>query len=177
MALTGTATNRLGLKTFASGDRPDLYSNPGGLSEILAQLDTLGACCRAYHTLDQSTANATETTLAFNSERFDTDTIHDTATNNSRLTCRSAGKYQITAFVTWGANATGNRYISIHLNGGAVAIAAMRQLPVAGQETEMDLPTLYSLAVGDYLEVHAYQTSGGALNVRLNAEFMMARVG
>lgn len=39
MALTGTVTNRNKFKTFAAADRPDLYSNPGGLTEILTQID------------------------------------------------------------------------------------------------------------------------------------------
>lgn len=40
MSLTGTLT-RLGLKTFAGVDPPDLFGNPGGLSEIINQIDAL----------------------------------------------------------------------------------------------------------------------------------------
>ena len=35
--------------------------------------------------------------LSFDSERYDTDSIHDTVTNNSRLTCKTPGKYLIVA--------------------------------------------------------------------------------
>ena len=46
----------------------------------------------AYHNAAQSINTASETTLALNSERWDTDSIHDTAVNNSRLTCVTPGK-------------------------------------------------------------------------------------
>src|SRR5262245_1380457 len=56
------------------------------------------------HNANQSINTATDTVLAFNTERFDqcantADTMHDTVTNNSRLTCRYAGVYQITAHI------------------------------------------------------------------------------
>ena len=38
-ALSGTPTTLLGLKTFAAGDVPDLYSATGGLTEVLNQID------------------------------------------------------------------------------------------------------------------------------------------
>ena len=48
---------------------------------------------RVYNTGNLTITNATETALTYNSEHFDTDTIHDTGSNTSRLTCKTAGKY------------------------------------------------------------------------------------
>src|SRR5262245_40483526 len=62
---------------------------------------------RAYHSANQSINSGTNTTLNFDSERFDSDTIHDNVTNNSRLTCKTAGKYLICCNVRWASNATG----------------------------------------------------------------------
>ena len=77
---------------------------------------------RAYHNANQSIANNTVTAVALNSERFDQTAgaaaaHHDTATNNSRLTCLYAGIYQITAHAAWDSNATGLRKLFIRLNG------------------------------------------------------------
>ena len=72
---------------------------------------------RAYHNTTQSIPNATDTALAMNSEEYDTDTIHDTATNNSRLTFKTAGKYLVWAEIEWAANGTGERFVAIKKNG------------------------------------------------------------
>jgi hypothetical protein len=134
-------------------------------------------CARVSNTADQSIPHATLTALAFDTERFDTDGIHDTVTNNSRLTCKTAGKYQITAQVRWQSNATGYREIRIRLN-GTTQICIVRQ-GAHGLDMQV-VTTLYDLGVDDYVEVMVYQNSGGALNVekvaQYSPEFMMVKV-
>jgi hypothetical protein len=135
---------------------------------------------RVFHGVLQSLANATPTVLAFDSERFDTDVIHDTVVNNSRLTCKTAGKYLITGNVEFDVNATGFRAVSVRLNVGATVIAAQQQPATTGTTTIVSLSTLYDLAVNDYVQLFGYQNSGGALNVAVSAnyspEFGMVRV-
>ena len=135
---------------------------------------------RAYHNAAQSIANATNVALAFNSERFDTDTIHDTATNNSRLTCKTAGKYLVNANVSFAANATGFRQLTIVLNGVTEIAALWLPNQGAGLATTVVVSTLYDLAVNDYIQAFAYQTSGGALDVSVvgnySPEFSMVKV-
>ena len=41
------------------------------------------------------------TSLTFNSERWDTADLHETATNSGRLKAPAAGKYYIFANITW----------------------------------------------------------------------------
>jgi hypothetical protein len=142
-----------------------------------------------FHNTTQSLTSGTEASLAFNSERFDTagnvaSTQHDNATNNSRLTCRYAGKYQVSAHVEIAANATGIRYIAFRVNGTASQyIGQATLLGSASLAAALNLSSLIDLAVNDYVEVRAFQNSGGALNVtassstiRYAAEFMMVRV-
>jgi hypothetical protein len=134
---------------------------------------------RAYHNTTQSIPHNTDTALAFNSERFDTDAIHDTVTNNSRLTAKTAGKYMITGHMEMDANATGVRTMHIMLNG--TTVVAMQTGPgLSGNTAQMSVSTIYELAVNDYVELRVYQTSGGALNVTSTgnraAEFAMARI-
>lgn len=136
---------------------------------------------RAYHSADQSVANATLTALVLNSERFDTELIHDTVTNNSRLTCKTAGKYIITASAGFAANATGLRLIGIRLNGTTYIAQSVTNNVGAGQNTNMECSAVYDLALNDYVELIGYQTSGGALNVaalgNYSPELAMARIG
>lgn len=136
---------------------------------------------RVYHNANQAIANETPVTLDFNSERYDTDIIHDTVTNNSRLTCKTPGKYLINAQVEWvGASATGRRIAYIYLN-GTTPIAQITYDPTAAVNVRYAVTTVYDLAVNDYVTVVVYQTSGGNLDVvsgaNFSPEFMMQKVG
>lgn len=135
---------------------------------------------RVYHSAVQTIPNVTFTFLAFNSERWDTDNIHNPAANNSRLTCRTAGKYIIIGQVYFAANANGLRQAQIFLN-GATVLATVRDDPDSGLMWQRGVSTIYNLGVGDFVELNVYQNSGGNLNVTFYAqfspEFMMQRIG
>jgi hypothetical protein len=134
---------------------------------------------RAFHNTTQGTTNGTFLTLAFNSERFDqagnaASTMHDNATNNSRLTARHAGIFFISANLTWAANTAGDRQLYLRLN-AATDIARISGSPNPSTDLGQEVSTLYALAVNDFVEARAWQSSGGALNVS-SAEIMMVRV-
>lgn len=135
---------------------------------------------RVYHNASQSINDSTVQTLAFNSERYDTDTIHDNVTNNSRLTCKTAGKYLICFTIAFATNATGDRSINIMLN-GTTNIGSSRCKPAAATYTILTGATIYNLTVNDYVEMTVWQNSGGALNIigdsAYSPEFMMQRIG
>lgn len=144
----------------------------------LAEGYTEGA--RVYHNLDQSIPNITYTALALNTERYDTDSIHDNVANNSRLTCKTAGKYLIVANIRIVAGgAAGARTLVIRLNG--VTQIGRTSISASNLTFLRSVSTIYDLAVDDYVEVEVYQNSGGALDVTVNAnyspEFMMQRIG
>lgn len=124
---------------------------------------------RVTHNVDQSIPNGTVTTLAFNTESFDTDAIHDTVTNNSRLTCKTAGVYAIFGGLRFASNATGRRFALILLN-GITNIAVYSSNADAGGQHQMTISHMYKLAVNDYLELQVLQTSGGALNVDTSSD-------
>jgi hypothetical protein len=120
---------------------------------------------RVYHSSGQVITTSTETALNFDSERFDTDTIHDNATANTRLTCRTAGRYMITTSIGWDANATGIRYCLLRLNGTTYIARDVATLGHATVNTTHTLAAPYDLAVNDYVEVAVMQTSGGNLGI------------
>lgn len=130
----------------------------------------LGA--RVYNSANISIPNNSFTALTFDSERFDTDSIHSTVVNTSRLTIQTAGKYIIVGQVRFAAAAGGRRQIRIFLN-GATIISSVEPNVVADGTANPKLiaTTIYDLAVGEYVELEAFQDSGGAINVLTSANF------
>lgn len=137
---------------------------------------------RVFHNANQSIADAATTALAFNSERYDTDTMHDTVTNNSRITIKTAGKYAIGVVLEWAANATGERLVLLKANGASYIGAISQQaVSVASIPTRQNLVVDWDFSVNDYIEVEVRQVSGGALNVvsgsAYSPEFWAHRIG
>lgn len=136
---------------------------------------------RAYHNTTQSITTATVTALSLNSEHYDTDTIHDLVTNNSRLTCKTAGIYEVIGMVGFAANATGWRASAIRLNGTTYLAQERRMNIGAADAAYLQVVTRWPLIVNDYIELMVEQTSGGALSTvrtaNVSCEFMMTRIG
>lgn len=135
---------------------------------------------RVYHSVAQILPNASTTKLAFDSERWDSEAIHDPITNNSRLTCKTMGKYLIIANISIESNGVGRRSVQIKLN-DTTYIAAEEWDTNQIFATRGCILTIHELAVNDFLEVAVYQNSGGNLNAEAlsahSPEFMMERVG
>lgn len=154
-------------------DADKLISTDAGGFIDKSFFESIGA--RVYHSVDQSFANGAYAALAFNSERYDTDTIHSNVTSNSRLTCKTAGKYLIGGWMSFAASGIGARQGSIVLNGSATLDAEIIAASGTGSNTALSLSTVYELAVNDYVQLYAYQGSGMSLNVS-NPEFYMHRL-
>lgn len=123
--------------------------------------------CRVTNSADISINNTTATALTFNTETHDDGGMHSTTSNTSRVTVPSGGDgwYVITGNVEFKNNATGQRAIAILLNGTS-NIATQRAVSASSStNTQLSVATQYPLAAGDYIELTAYQSSGGALDV------------
>lgn len=122
------------------------------------QVKTKNPACRAYNSANVALTATTWTTITLNSERFDNDTIHDTSSNTSRLTCKTAGVYVITATIQ--TDSALGRYVGVRffLN-GATTIAYTSnfyQHTTADANNLSALSTVYKLAVNDYVEVQVW---------------------
>ena len=95
---------------------------------------------------------------------------------NDRITIGQAGFYNITANVSFATNATGRRLVQIFVNGadrGSVQMTAS-----TASTTIISVSTNIYLAATDYVEVHALQQSGGALNtVSVTGAYPVLSVG
>jgi hypothetical protein len=136
----------------------------------------------AYNNADQSLANDTDVALALNAEYYDTDGIHSTSVNTSRLTCQTAGKYLIWASVSFATNATGRRQVMVRKGGSVpLGITSLMAVTEVSRSTNLCVHAVADLAVGEYVELVARQTSGGSLAVTYAASntpmFGMVRMG
>jgi hypothetical protein len=112
---------------------------------------------------------ATLTAIPFNAERYDALALHDTATNNTRITPPVAGKYGIGGSAQFEISAVGSRELWIRLN-GTTPIAAVAAPPGFTREALLTVHTEYDFnGTTDYVELCAYQNSGGNLNVEVEA--------
>jgi hypothetical protein len=133
---------------------------------------------RVYNSASQSIPNNTDTVLAFDTELFDTDAMHDNVNNNTRLTCKTAGNYLIIANVGFTSNATGFRKLYLKIN-GSINDGLVSAMSVNGDQTFLATSVLRSMAVNDYVEAYVKQTSGEPLNAvsGIITSFNMVRVG
>jgi len=149
-----------------------INENTTKLAEILKY-----PAAKAYLTTAQSIANNTAGILYMNGVFFDSDNIYN-STSANRLTAKTAGLYDIKAFVTFAINSTGSRMVRISRNGSGEnnAIRQVFTASVAGEVTNVYANTLYKLNAGDFIIIEVLQNSGASLNI-LNATFEMVKVG
>ena len=136
---------------------------------------------RVYNDANISIANATEVALTFNTERYDTDSIHDTGSNTERLTCNTTGKYLISASLSFATDAGGSlRILRIYLNNTTIISQVWQPNSASGNNT-LESTCTYELSATNYVTAKVYQNSGGAIDASLVAnsspEFMMHRIG
>lgn len=178
---TGSAASPYSFSPILDPAASQLLScGPAGLLGQLPLELRIVPTCRVYHSLDQSIATGVTTVLSFNSERYDTDSMHSTVTNTSRITFTTAGVYVVTGGIEWDTNSDGRRAISIRLNGTDLLVRHV-SLPAGTSACSQATSTIYKFAAGDYVELLALHTvSGSSLSVlasgQYSPEFAAARV-
>lgn len=165
------------IRTDLVGSPIFTYSTENGWEQVPRMGAVTVPAVKAYATALQSIPNNVYTAIALNAERYDTDAMHDLAVNNTRLVCNTPGIYNIVGAVGGydSSNQVGFRYAAIRvtrtdatvefsslviLNATDVANGASMVIPVA---------STVKLGAGDYVELLARQTSGGALNATPDA--------
>lgn len=133
---------------------------------------------KVYNTAVQAIPNGVSTVVAFDAEIFDTDGMHDTVTNNSRITIKTPGLYSITAASDWAVNATGIRMLEIRKNGaGLPQEFAHQSTPSSSTYARQTMAVTLMLAAGDYIDLSVYQTSGSPLNLSGGAALSAVLIG
>lgn len=112
----------------------------------------------------QSIPNGALTPITFDSSVTDGYGGHSNVTNNSRYTAQVAGWYNILGVVAFSANNTGTRTAEVFKNGAGFAYSQDWFANNGANAAVAITFVKVQLAVGDYVELNGYQTSGGALN-------------
>ena len=129
----------------------------------------------------QSVADLTETILLWNTEQYDTNSIHDTSTNTDRMTVPTgkAGKWLVTGTI-YGSQLSGG-YLEIYLtvNGAAAAEPISSDGGSFKRSPTCILSRILDLSAGDYIRIVAYQgNNGGAKNLgNTNSRFQFTYLG
>ena len=128
--------------------------------------------CGVKKTSDQSINNSTATVISWDSENIDTNTMHDNSTNNTRITVPTGkgGYYLLTGGIAFNSNGTGNRVVRAYKNGSDLRWLAGVAAANAGNFTIVSFNQVFNLSAGDYIELYAFQSSGGALSVMSDPE-------
>lgn len=139
---------------------------PGDASRSL-YLTAIG--CDVYNSGAQSCANATWVAMTADSEVFDTNSLHSTSVNTSRITIPTGfdGIWLISAYTAHAFNAAGGRGLAIKKNGTSFELTNHQPAIAATYGNAITTCGTLSLAAGDYVEALTWQLSGGNLNCTL----------
>jgi hypothetical protein len=164
-----------------------IVDDPGGTPEnqkiTVSNLLTGGVdlipSARVYNNANIVVGTGADTLLTFNSQRWNTDDMHNTGVNPGRLTCKTAGIYHIHGQASFETSPTGVRQYWFVVS-GTTEIARDVWGP-DGNILRHSLSTVWELAVDDYVEFYVWQNSGGDQDVEYvtarSPEFMMTRIG
>lgn len=137
-------------KTWASGD----VLTAADLNTYVRDNVAFGANppkCRAFNSADQTIAIGGNFT--FDSESWDTDTMHSPATNPERITFTTAGLYVITGRVWLNFGSTAGFHLGLVHQRGATAITldADEKPGLAGLFLRYSLQAQYQMQAGDFV--------------------------
>jgi len=132
--------------------------------------------CRLWSTAAVSATTSTYTAMTWDSEDYDTDGMHSTSSNTSRITIATDGLYQLSGAIGWAASATGRRWQQWYKNGTTLGVD-YSLIVNAGSSSAIVCPAptvTVSLVAGDYIELFGWQDSGGSLNMNPTSSYSYA---
>lgn len=135
--------------------------------------------CSVSHSTNQTVSNNTRTAMLADTELFDNDSMHSTASQTSRITCQTPGRYLICATVRTGTNQTGHREVQIWVNG----VGTGDDYNIGRHDCAGDTSTVISgsravvLGAGDYIECTLEHNAGVDITTALEefAAYFMTR--
>jgi len=129
--------------------------------------------CHVYDNTTFVVPHNSATLITFAAEIFDTDTMHSTSTNPSRITFTTAGVYDVEAWFTIGQFTYTTLTLECRLNAGGVVGggSSIRSQPYDPNQTNMVSHIQRFFNAGDYIEYFITQNHGGATASLSSASF------
>lgn len=131
--------------------------------------------CLATNSTQSAVGSGSFTNTILDGEIVDTDSMHSTTVNNSRITINTPGLYRVWGCSAWAVDSTaGTRGGYIRKNGsiiveGTYALTGSAPSSSPGFTSVPLGPSAVQLAAGDYLELLVYQSSGSSLTLFTSA--------
>lgn len=122
---------------------------------------------RIHRDAVQVIVDSTSTSVMFDTELFDTYEYWNVA-QADRITFLIGGVYLIRAQVEWESNGTGVRKLDLNKPGAPAIIIGNNTKPAGVTAPFMltqEVTTFYDFAAGEFVNVKAYQNSGGDLDI------------
>lgn len=132
---------------------------------------------RVYKSGVQGIPATTWTIVTFDTESYDTDSMHDTVTNNERIVCQRAGKYHVFAQLRYAAG-TGWRTMALYNQDGDDVSWVFSTTSWGGNPTYLHASLVLDMAVGDYVYMRTYSTGAYNADSGENGTYLgMTRIG
>ena len=163
-------------RTWTAGEYPTAAQFNQDLRDNVSFLANPPAC-KVTDTGGQSVADDTDTLLLWDTEEFDTDTMHSTSVNPGRITFTRAGLYVVTANVIFPTNGNGYRHARIRANGTTTLAEDARTSASVVTNIGHSLSVLYKAAAAQYAEVLCRQTTTAALTTTADSNFSAVWIG
>lgn len=123
-----------------------------------------------YQATSQSFSNGIWAAVGLDATVQDTYGGHSNSTNNTRYVAQVAGTYEVCGTIAWPSNSTGARGCRLAKNGTAITGAATFTGTTTGDVYAITTPAFHvQMVVGDFVETHGFQSSGGALSSNVAA--------
>jgi hypothetical protein len=137
-----------------------------GVRDPLLFLMTAYPRVHAWSSTNLSFSDATTTLVTFNSENYDTDGMHSTSSNTSRITAVTAGLYEFRWFVRMASATYTQLDLDLRLNangasgGGSSILPSNLPFTSGGSFRLINFSYCQFMNAGDYHEAFVTQTSG-----------------
>lgn len=156
-------------RTWVTGELVTASIMNTHVRDNLSHLGTRPTCRAVMNGSPLSVPNSTDTLIPFDgTDLVDTDSMHDPASNNTRITFNTGGTYLVGFRLFWGGHAdSGARGIKMRKNGSTVLIYAQTQPDGAGspQGLSVDASDIFVFSATDYIELLAFHTAGSTITV------------
>lgn len=150
-----------------SGTKASAAAFDAGVKDVLNYLLDGVPRAHVYDASGLSMANGVATLVTFDSETYDNDSMHSTASNTSRIVFTTAGRYDVNILLTIGSGTYTNEDLNVRLNSaGSSAGGTSLRTQAYSNGTAGLLTMIFTFkrvfSAADYIELFVNQTSGGA---------------